>query len=353
LILWVEHNGDRTFYRLNAVEDFESLFQDYPALRRDLELAPDLKTAAEVAVDYISSHNTDAWIDDDSLSKTVKDVAMKLGMAALTLTGNPVTAGHQVTPNENPVQSHISQQDAPVPKFGSRPEDSFLWSISQVETSGGKNLNHPIVTSGPQKGQQAIGRWALLRPTINEFLDRQEKFRGHLPERLKRIRGMSRDQIHEYFQHNPDAEVEIARAVGRQVLSKQKGDRHRAAYSWLHGHNLSPESIPDTEVTSSPYVQNFMAAENNLPLEFKHKPGSRGLASVKKNDTALFQTRVNAWYQDARRRAWPILPVSHIRENNDRRLRDDHLDEPRTRTEKLQAVLRVMAERKKKRRQKI
>jgi hypothetical protein len=163
-----------------------------------------------------------------------------------------------------------------VEDFGRKPEDAFLWSIMQLESSGGKHLGHH---SG-----NVIGRWGIKKPTINEMLERAGK---NLPQHLNVLRNMDHTQTAAYFKQNPQAEVDVARMIANHVLKRQKGDTQKASYAWLHGHNLQPHDIPSGALQSSEYVRKFKHIHARNPL--KAKP------FIKAEDTRSFAQKLADW----------------------------------------------------------
>lgn len=123
--------------------------------------------------------------------------------------------------------------------------DNFLKSISQLESSGGQNLNHPVVQNGVQAGQQAVGQYGLMPNTMQELMHRQ----GRAPA----TSDMS----------DPALQQQLAEQLADKVLNKYH-DPEMAAYSWNHGHNLSPEAIKERHYQDDPYVQKFKQIRQKL-----------------------------------------------------------------------------------------
>src|SRR5260221_13177133 len=78
----------------------------------------------------------------------------------------------------------------------------FLQKIQQIESSGGKNLEHPTVEGGIQAGDQAIGRYGLMPNTIKELVNRRRLEGTSTPELqdLSQIDGQSMKQ---HIEANP------------------------------------------------------------------------------------------------------------------------------------------------------
>ena len=134
----------------------------------------------------------------------------------------------------------------------------FLANIGQIESSGGKNTKHKTITSGPQKGQTAIGTYGLLPNTVDEIANRSSD-----PD-IQALGNMEADEQKSYLESNPDMEQKVARELASHVLNKQGGNEEKAAYSWLYGHNLSPESVDERDYQDEPYVQKYKALAGNV-----------------------------------------------------------------------------------------
>lgn len=126
----------------------------------------------------------------------------------------------------------------------------FLNLISQIESSGGKDTDHPEVNTGIQAGSQAMGQYGLMPNTVKEMAKRSDD------PAIKPLMMMDQNELSEQMK-NKDLEYQVARQLADKVLSQQNGDEDMAAYAWNHGHNLKPEQIMDRSPASDPYYQKF------------------------------------------------------------------------------------------------
>lgn len=133
--------------------------------------------------------------------------------------------------------------------------DSFLHKIAQIESSGGKNINHKTMQSGIQKGDAAIGRYGLMPNTIRELINR-EKIAGNDSPVLKYLEKMPSDQLTKFVNENADVERMLAETMAKLVLNRFDTEQE-AAYAWNMGHNISPEKIKERDVDSHYYVKRF------------------------------------------------------------------------------------------------
>jgi hypothetical protein len=128
--------------------------------------------------------------------------------------------------------------------------DNFLNAISQIESSGGQNIDHPAVRSGIQAGQQAMGDYGLMPNTIQELNNRARLNNTLTPQMAAATRNPAS------VEDNPQLQQQYASQLADRVLSKYH-DPRMAAYAWNQGHNLSPQEIQDRDYMNHPYVQKF------------------------------------------------------------------------------------------------
>ena len=130
----------------------------------------------------------------------------------------------------------------------------FLNTISQIESSGGKNMNHPVVQSGIQQGDHAIGQYGLMPNTISELLRRQQ---------MSNSRGPASVDDGQVMQTNAGVEKQLANQLADKVLNKYQ-DPNMAAYAWHMGHNLTPDQVQQRDYQNDPYVQKFQQIRKSL-----------------------------------------------------------------------------------------
>src|SRR5271165_3052501 len=117
---------------------------------------------------------------------------------------------------------------------------NFLKTISQLESSGGKNTQGEEIQHGIQAGTSAIGQYQMMPNTVKEIINRRRQD-GTITQPLQDLDGMNTHEMKAYIEANPDVEEELAQSLATRVLQKQMGDEDRAAFAWHQGHNLSPE----------------------------------------------------------------------------------------------------------------
>ncbi len=325
MILFVKDimSGEETQYILHDSEDFEELFHLYPKTRDIALRSKSLKDAASKIASYIAQGSRfDAWLEGDQVMKSLQKVAAVAAMAM------PAATGGRVLEQAPKYDLHAEGPDTTHLSFGEAPEDSFLWTLMQIESSGGKNFAHPEVKTGPLKGEVAVGKWGLMKPTVKEILDRM-KLEGKLTSDLKPLYNMDRTGLVKFFELNPAVELRLARILAHHCLVRQNGNIIKAAFSWNHGHNLKPENITDNELIDSEYIKKFKSYNQVNPFKKMLKKAEEEGAAV--NETPDdFKLRLVAWSNLRNAQAREHMPHTSSFRPDPGRLRDPKLDEKPT-----------------------
>lgn len=149
--------------------------------------------------------------------------------------------------------------------YGHKPEDKFLQTIMELESSSGMNVNH--------REPSCVGRWGLMAPTIKDMV---RLFDTHNDD-TKNFINLDAPQLKQIFKKYPALELHVARILARYVIAKHKGDMARAAYAWKNGQNIPNNEITDEMLANEPYIQKFtdisgkFAKSTNLEFDQKLK----------------------------------------------------------------------------------
>lgn len=317
MILLIEtQSGNRQHIKVESLEDMHSVFDKYPSAYHAALSADTLEEAVNNVANYLSEHNLDAWVEGDSLTKSVKGKAAALGLALAT-----AISPHSTVPQNMDHTPKIAQE-VKKDNFGEHHLDKFLWSIKQNETSGREKFEHPVIKYGVSKGQRAMGRWGLTKPTVDEMLNRM-KLKGHLTPAMAKVGDMDRDTANNFFKKNPQVELDIARYAAGHVMKRQKGHLSRAAYAWNMGHNLFPHEISQQDLANNDYVKKFHKAHKVNPLV---KPEFRQIA-VNKAEPIDFKEKLGKWKDRRNKNAREPLTQPSNYNPDPGRLREEALDE--------------------------
>lgn len=294
MILYIENlAGERQEYIINDYDDLNTLFEKFPQTREIALFSDSIEEAVHNMAEYLSGHHLNSWVDkDDRFSKNIKSALAGLGMVAAAAGLTP-TAASSDQPIKHP---SIQQEAAQFKPFGKQKEDAFLHNIMQLETGGGKNLDHPVIKHGKYKGQKAIGKWGLLHPTVDEVLHRMETVHKLHPL-LKPLMAMNRDQIHDTFVKKPYLELEIARFLARHVLARNQNNYAKGAYCWNMGHNIFPHEISDDDLKSHGYTQDFMKLASGVGIRGLQPAKIFRTPAMRKSDSS-FEERLMSWAKE-------------------------------------------------------
>jgi hypothetical protein len=324
MILYIEDvNGTRDFYRLNTVEDFEPLFKLFPRTEEMVLFSQSIEDAAQSIARYLSSNRTTAWVEQGELSKGLKDIMAAVSLGAASLLHPTATAPDQHKAPQQQVQKYPSKP------FGSQPEDAFLWTVMQIESSGGKNTAHKLIHSGAYKGQTAVGKWGFLPSTVREMVERHRSA-GKITPQIHALDTMTRDELNHKFKTDPNLELEMARFAARHVLHRQRGDVRRAAYAWTMGHNMFPGQIDNEDLSGHDYVKKFVHFDQNNPIRAGlRKPHSSQKASpasapmLKTESPPALKLRLMSWKKKRSEEGREPAPRDHTYTPDPGRIRQD------------------------------
>ena len=142
-------------------------------------------------------------------------------------------------------------------------KERFLELIRQIESSGGKDVNHRTMASGLHKGQAAMGEYGIMPKTAQEFVNRR-KMRGQFGPDEALMAQMSPSELKDFLANQDRVEQNLAGDIADRVLRRSKGDEDKAAYMWNMGHNKKAASIDDENLAESDYVRKFRKLKNML-----------------------------------------------------------------------------------------
>jgi hypothetical protein len=278
MVLYVKHLLLNTLehYVINNVDDLDPIFERYPFAFDVAFHSSNLKDAVQNIASYLGRGFMDAWVEypdnhkNEEISKSIKNKSIAIGLAALSSLLPVQSSPHAIIKKPTLTQEHKLKDD-----FGLHPLDGFLWTIMQLESSGGKYLKHKLnerMKQNPHlyQNETAVGRWGLLPNTIREFINRMKLSNTLNPDYIP-LKDMNSDELAEHFIKNPQHELDFARMVAHHVLSNNKNDIKRAAYAWINGHNLKFHQISNTHLNSSPYIKKFIQAHKLNPFVSKTK----------------------------------------------------------------------------------
>lgn len=114
----------------------------------------------------------------------------------------------------------------------SKQVSEFLKKMSEIESSGGRNINHKQMVSGIHKGTAAVGDYGIMPNTALEIGKRHG---------MEELQGLSPEQAQDLLSKDPELAERIAETMASKLLNKT--DEETANYMWQYGHNKEPNPI--------------------------------------------------------------------------------------------------------------
>ena len=139
-----------------------------------------------------------------------------------------------------------------------------LRAIAHIESSSGKNINHPIIKKGMHKGHQAAGKYGLMPLTVKDLISKSPK--------LKIKYGYLLDIAPEDITVEINRDEYLDKEIATYMWNKLRANRTAsgAAFAWYHGQYASSDNIEQ-----SPYVIKFSNVLGKIDNETKNKHSGR------------------------------------------------------------------------------
>jgi hypothetical protein len=150
--------------------------------------------------------------------------------------------------------------------------------LTHIESSGGKNKDHPEVKGGLNRGHRAGGRVGLMPITVLETI----KKNPDLAEKYHHITKMTPAQITDHVNNNEDFEAEIANRHWKRLDRVFGSDKVRKVFAWNQGIK-GAKNASDEEILNHPYVQKYIQHAGRQLAENK----------IEKNDAELYRIHVD------------------------------------------------------------
>jgi hypothetical protein len=146
-------------------------------------------------------------------------------------------------------------------------KEKFIRTLSLLESSGGKDMNHKMINSGMHAGTSAIGTYGLMPNTIKEFANRVDS-----PE-IKELAQLPYPEMKRRLEQDKELERKAIEPIADFML-KRFPDPRMASYAYFQGHNLPVERVAK-EYRGTPrdeaYLQKYLEAERALAEEENRK----------------------------------------------------------------------------------
>lgn len=162
----------------------------------------------------------------------------------------PTTVQQQAKPSAEEVYSNVSKQYP------------LLGAIGFKESSGGKNINHKTMNSGPHKGHTAGGIFGMMPNSAAFTISKDHELASKYPNLAEASKDMKSNhkQFTDLFNTDPQAAADFAVSYFNRNKGKTKSEQ-QLAYSWLNGLKGSWNKYKEGgkgALEKHPYVQDVM-----------------------------------------------------------------------------------------------
>lgn len=236
-------------------------------------------------------------LKEEELEKAgIKNTLAAAGIgAAMALSPSNVSDSPKAAPTQ--VEAVAQQPDAPKATHESVYQDiskkyPVLGAIGHVESSGGKNLDHPEINGktlkdfygiGGGKGQsmhqgmKAGGAYGMMPQSAAFIIGKDPELAKKYPKLVEAAKDVSKNHkaFTDRFNSDPQADADFAVSLFKRNKSKTRSPE-QLAYSWLHGLKGSWNQYKEKGKNSfkeHPYVKNVMTEfSRTQPNKDQRKP---------------------------------------------------------------------------------
>lgn len=164
-------------------------------------------------------------------------------------------------------------------------EHPLLGAIGQIESSGGRNVDHQRMESGIHKGMKAGGMFGMMPHSAAFILKKDPELANKYPELASAADDVDTHhaKFTKAFNEDPEVAADFAVAAFKRRQGKTKND-HMLAYSWLNGVKGSWNAYKqggNQALQEHPYVQKVMAEYDKLKSkkDQQNKPLNKALTA--------------------------------------------------------------------------
>lgn len=139
----------------------------------------------------------------------------------------------------------------------------FLQLMSILESSGGKNTNHPTVSSGIQAGDTAVGEHALMPNTAKELANRK-MLSGEANISDEVVLNSDNKQVEQILKNNPELQNKYVNDLANNVMDNTQ-DPALGAVAWRYGHNIKdPNELKSLADQNPEYMNRIKKAMDQV-----------------------------------------------------------------------------------------
>ncbi len=284
--LSAEDLGDGTF-QANMVEvhpehrrkGIAGAMYDHMQSKTKLNAVPDLEAQTSDARKFWASrkiNKSESVFESLQKASASKKLLGMLGLAAAT------TIPMSMPSDQKPVKEFVSPQ---VQQYVSSPDqkrDVDLNAIAQVESRGGKDTKHKVITTGPHAGSKASGSYGLMPLTIKDLVSKEPALKKY-----KGVLNQNDSQIHNLVAKHPTFEKDVASAYYDKLNNAFNGDINNIAHAWLNGKAGTNRAIEKGKKIQDHWHVKKVVKERNKLLGIYTPEEKKGVKSKKQEPSRL------------------------------------------------------------------
>ncbi|MEM4360434.1 MAG: hypothetical protein QXT45_07900 [Candidatus Bilamarchaeaceae archaeon] len=150
-----------------------------------------------------------------------------------------------------------------------------LQALTYVESSGGTQMEHALMTRGMHKGTRAMGSLGLMPIVAHEIVKNSPTLKQKYGNLLQYHPKERADKITEFIMSDPSIYHDIVTTHWNRLGNIFNHNIDKMVHAWHHGIQGTMKKKPQ-EIAASPYVQKFKFYFNNLVS--KNRSSQPGLA---------------------------------------------------------------------------
>ena len=175
-------------------------------------------------------------IEMKTLTKADLTNKIKAGVTGLAIAANiaaPLISSEKQAPRETtPITQQVKTPINHKPEKINTEKNHILGAIKDVESSNGKNVDHPRTPqSSLHRGEKAYGSYALMGLIIRETI----KKHPDLLQKYGAVTKMQGSDLHNFMDKNPTLENEIASRHYDRLAKVFGHDPEKISMAWLNG----------------------------------------------------------------------------------------------------------------------
>lgn len=153
--------------------------------------------------------------------------------------------------------------------------DKEMRVIAYIESSSGKNLNHPVVVTGMHKGHQASGKYGLMPLTVKDLVSKNFELR-----RYSYLMYLTPQEITAEINVDKVADKTIATFLWNKL--RKKFGPPRAAYAWYFGSSKA-QKVAHDDLLQAEYVKKFMKEMERINEEAIKRTRPVGISAARRS----------------------------------------------------------------------